>query len=104
MQIEVSQEKGRFVIELKGLLNDFSLGETFKTLSEQIPLLYQNLFINISEVYFASEATIVKFVEKLNGLTAKAREIQVKISPDNKNLLDVLYKYNLTVPGFNIVE
>ena len=104
MQIEVSQEKGRFVIELKGLLNDFSLGETFKTLSEQIPQLYQNLFINISEVYFASEATIVKFVEKLNGLTAKAREIQVKISPDNKNLLDVLYKYNLTVPGFNIVE
>ncbi|CEO88600.1 B12-binding domain-containing radical SAM protein [Syntrophaceticus schinkii] len=103
MQIEVFQEKGRYVIDLKGLLNDFSLRETFKTLYEQIPRLYQNITINIGEVYFTSEATIVKFVNNLNELTSKARDIQVKISPDNKNLIDVLRKYDMTVPGFSIV-
>jgi anaerobic magnesium-protoporphyrin IX monomethyl ester cyclase len=103
MEIEVSQEQGRYVIDLKGLLNDFSLGETFKTLYEQIPRLYQNVTINIGDVYFSSEATIVKFVNNLNELTSKARDIKVKISPDNKNLIEVLRKYDMTVPGFSIV-
>ncbi|HHY29591.1 MAG TPA: hypothetical protein GX520_02715, partial [Syntrophaceticus sp.] len=103
MQIEVFKEKGRYVINLKGLLNDFSLGETLKTLYDQIPRLYQNITINIGEVYFTSEATIVKFVNNLNELTSNARDIQVKISPDNKNLIDVLRKYDMTVPGFSIV-
>jgi anaerobic magnesium-protoporphyrin IX monomethyl ester cyclase len=103
MEIEVSQEQGRYVIDLKGLLNDFSLGETFKTLYEQIPRLYQNVTINIGDVYFVSEATILKFVNNLNELTSKARDIKVKISPDNKNLIEVLRKYDMTVPGFSIV-
>ncbi len=103
MEIEVSQEQGRYVIDLKGLLNDFSLGETFKTLYEQIPRLYQNVTINIGDVYFSSEATIVKFVNNLNELTSKARDIKVKISPGNKNLINVLRKYDMTVPGFSIV-
>ena len=103
MEIEVSQEQGRYVIDLKGLLNDFSLGETFKTLYEQIPRLYQNVTINIGDVYFVSEATILKFVNNLNELTSKARDIKVKISPGNKNLINVLRKYDMTVPGFSIV-
>ncbi|MEG3067002.1 MAG: hypothetical protein RQM95_01875 [Syntrophaceticus schinkii] len=45
----------------------------------------------------------MKFVNNLNELTSKARDIQVKISPDNKNLIDVLRKYDMTVPGFSIV-
>lgn len=103
MEIEVSQEQGRYMVDLKGLLNDFSLAETFKTLYSQIPRLYQNITINIDEVYFASEATMVKFIKKLNDFTGRARDIQVKISPNNKHLIDVLQKYNMTVPGFSIL-
>lgn len=103
MEIEVSQEQGRFVVNLKGFLNDFSLAETFKTLSGQIPRLYQNITINLEEVYFASEKTTVKFINNLNDLTAKARDIKVIISPANRRLLEVLEKRDMKVPGFSIL-
>ena len=103
MEIEVSQEQGRFVVNLKGFLNDFSLGETFKTLSGQIPRLYQNITINLEEVYFASEKTVVKFINNLNDLTSKARDIKVIISPANRRLLEVLEKHDMKVPGFSIM-
>jgi anaerobic magnesium-protoporphyrin IX monomethyl ester cyclase len=103
MEIEVSQEQGQFVVNLKGFLNDFSLAETFKTLSGQIPRLYQNITINLEEVYFASEKTAVKFINNLNSLTSKARDIKVIISPANRRLLDVLEKRDMKVPGFSIM-
>jgi radical SAM superfamily enzyme YgiQ (UPF0313 family) len=103
MEIEVSQEQGNFVVNLKGFLNDFSLAETFKTLSGQIPRLYQNITINLEEVYFTSEKTAVQFINKLNGLTGKARDIKVIISPTNRRLLDVLEKRDMKVPGFSIL-
>ncbi|HBQ25492.1 MAG TPA: hypothetical protein DD791_03775, partial [Syntrophomonas sp.] len=103
MEIEVSEEHGRFVVKLKGFLNDFSLAETFKTLSGQIPRLYQNITINLEEVYFASEKTTVKFINKLNSLTSKARDIKVIISPTNRRLLDILEKHDMKVPGFSIL-
>ena len=103
MEIEVSHEQGHFMINLKGFLNDFSLAETFKTLSTQIPRLYQNITINLEEVCFASEKTAVKFINKLNHLTAKARDIKVIISPANRRLLDVLEKRDMKVPGFSIL-
>ncbi len=103
MEIEVSQEQGHFVVNLKGFLNDFSLAETFKTLSSQIPRLYQNITINLEEVCFGSEKTAVKFINNLNDLTAKARDIKVIISPANRRLLDVLEKHDMKVPGFSIL-
>lgn len=103
MEIEVSQEQGRFIVNLKGFLNDFSLAEIFKTLSGQIPRLYQNITINLEEVYFASEKTAVKFINNLNNLTSKARDIKVIISPANRRLLDVLEKRDMNVPGFSIL-
>lgn len=103
MQIEVSLERGHYVINLKGLINDISLKETFKILSERIPRLYNYVTINIGEAYFSSEATIVAFVKKANELSGKARGIKIKIAPGNKNLLLVLQKYNMTVPRFGIV-
>ena len=84
-------------------MNDFSLAETFKTLSGQIPRLYQNITINLEEVYFASEKTTVKFINNLNDLTAKARDIKVIISPANRRLLEVLEKRDMKVPGFSIL-
>ncbi|HHU29959.1 MAG TPA: hypothetical protein GXZ53_04625, partial [Firmicutes bacterium] len=92
-----------YVINLKGLINDISLKETFKILSERIPRLYNYVTINIGEAYFSSEATIVAFVKKANELSGKARGIKIKIAPGNKNLLLVLQKYNMTVPRFGIV-
>lgn len=103
MEIELSQDEERYVIDLKGILNDFSLDETFKMLYEQIPRFYQNVTINIGEVCFASEETIVKFVNKLNELASKARDVRVKVSPGNQNLVDVLKKYDMTIPAFSIV-
>ncbi|NMD43584.1 MAG: B12-binding domain-containing radical SAM protein [Firmicutes bacterium] len=104
IQIEVSREKGRYVFNLKGFLNNISLKEVFKTLTDQAPRFYQSVTVNISEAFFASEETVVSFVKKLNRLAGKARDIQVKISPGNLNLIKVLSKNNMSIPGFSIVE
>jgi len=103
MEIEVSQKEGRYIIDLKGLLNDLSLAETFKTLYGQIPRLYQNITVNIGDLCFGSEAIALKFIEQLNELAARARDMQVKISAGNKYLIDLLQKYDMTVPGFSIL-
>jgi len=102
MEIEVAQEQGHYRVDLKGYLNDFSLAETFKTISGQIPRIYQNITINLDEVYFASEKTVIKFIDKLNELTSRARNIEVRVAPENKYLVQVLQKYDLKIPQFSI--
>jgi hypothetical protein len=87
---------------LKGYLNDFSLAETFKTISAQIPRLYQNVTINLDEVCFTSEKTVIKFIDHLNDLTSRARNIEVRIGSGNKYLVQVLQKYDLKIPQFSI--
>jgi hypothetical protein len=56
----------------------------------------------LEEVCFASEKTTVKFINNLNSLTSKARDIKVIVSPANRRLLDVLQKHDMKVPGFSI--
>jgi anaerobic magnesium-protoporphyrin IX monomethyl ester cyclase len=102
IEIEVAQEQGRYMVDLKGYLNDFSLAETFKTISAQIPRLYQNVTINLDEVCFTSEKTVIKFIDHLNDLTSRARNIEVRIGSGNKYLVQVLQKYDLKIPQFSI--
>lgn len=102
IDIEMSEQEGTFVVNLKGYLNDFALGETFKTLYRNVPGLYQNIRINIEELTFASEKIMLKFIKKVNILSQKARNVEIKPSLSNNRLLAVLQKYDMKLPGFNI--
>jgi len=102
IDIEMSEQEGTFVINLRGYLNDFALGETFKTLSNNVPSWYQNIRINIEELTFASEKITLKFIKKLDHLAQKARSVEIKPSLSSERLLSVVKKYDLKLPGFSI--
>ncbi|WP_369397316.1 B12-binding domain-containing radical SAM protein [Syntrophomonas palmitatica] len=102
IHIEISQQEETFVLNLKGYLNDFSLGETFKTLYNNVPGMYQNFLINIEEVSFASEKVLIRFIEKLNNLAQRARQVEIKTALSRESISVVLKKYDLKLPSFNI--
>ncbi|MGR6836623.1 B12-binding domain-containing radical SAM protein [Syntrophomonas erecta] len=104
LNIEVSQQDETFLINLKGYLNDFSLGETFKILSSHIPSFYQNLVINLDGVNFTSEKVALQFVNHLNRMAARARQIQIRVPQANDLITRVIAKYNLRIPGFAITR
>ncbi|MDD3852244.1 MAG: radical SAM protein [Syntrophomonadaceae bacterium] len=102
MEIKITRQEGSFLVDLKGCVNGFSLQETLNTLSAQLPRFYQNITINIEQVNFSSERLVVDFVRGLNNLTNRARKVHLQISASNSYLLEVLKKYNLTIPVFSI--
>lgn len=102
MDIEMTEQEGTFIVNLKGYLNDFALGETFKTLYKNVPGWYQNIHINIEELTFASEKIMLKFIRKLDELAQKARNVEINPSLANERLLSVVKKYDMKLPGFNI--
>ncbi|NLW91607.1 MAG: radical SAM protein [Syntrophomonadaceae bacterium] len=102
IDIEMTEQEGTFIVNLKGYLNDFALSETFKTLYCNVPGWYQNIRINIEELTFSSDKIMLKFIRKLDQLAGKARSVEIKPALSNNRLLSVLKKYDLKLPGFSI--
>ncbi|MGE5370895.1 MAG: B12-binding domain-containing radical SAM protein [Solirubrobacterales bacterium] len=103
MDLEIFEDNGGLMVNLKGYLNGFTLSETFRTLRGCLPSCSLDLTINIEQVSFASEEALKKFIVKMNQLASQARSVQIKF-PHQPNLgaklQSALEKYNCPVPRF----
>lgn len=105
MDIEIFEQNGTFMVELKGLLNQFTLKEVVKTLKRRLPATARNLSINIDQACFSSEETVKRFVSYLNDMANRAKRIQVNTRVNTGLgawLQNVLEKHNLSVPRFEL--
>ena len=67
-----------------------------------LPETHMDLTISINQLNFDSEEVFKQFVQEVNRLSAKVRSVYLKVGMSCSRLNQVLEKYNLGIPYFEL--
>ncbi len=102
LDIDLWEQEGDFRMEVKGCLDRFTMREIFRSVKKLVPCHFEKLVINVDRLNFSSESIMFKFINELNDLSQKAKNISIEISRDNNLLQSLLSRYDFRIPQFDI--
>ena len=102
LDIDLFAQDGNFRMDLKGCLDRFTMKEIIRSVKKLVPCHFEKLVINVDKLSFASESILFQFIEEVNQVAQKAKNVSLEISRDNKILRELLADYDLRIPLFDI--
>lgn len=102
LDIDLFAKDGNFRLELKGCLDRFTMKEIIRNIKNLVPCHYERLVINVDKLSFSSEAIVFQFIEELNHVAGKAKNVSLEISRENKVLQKLLTNNDLKIPSFDL--
>lgn len=102
LDLRVCEIDGGFRVELIGYLNKFNMKKAFRMVRNALPETHMDLTISINQLNFDSEEVFKQFVQEVNRLSAKVRSVYLKVGMSRSRLNQVLEKYNLGIPYFEL--
>lgn len=102
LDIDLFAKEGKFRLELKGCMDRFTMKEIIRNVKNLVPRHFEQLVINVEKLSFSSEAILLQFIEELNHMAMKAKNISLEISRDNKTFNKLLSDHDLKIPLFDL--
>ncbi len=101
LKIYLTEKNGVFYLQIRGLLNHFTLKELKRSLKNILPRHCFHLVINTEELHFISEKYAHSFSRFLEKLGRRSRRLQL-VYQENNERHSLLKRYALKVPRFEL--
>jgi len=102
LDIDLFAKEGSFRLELRGCLDRFTMQEIIRNVKKLVPRHFEKLVVNADKLSFASESILLQFIDELNCIAGKARNVSLEISRDNQIINKLLAEYDLKIPLFDL--